>query len=170
MDDGRNNAWGPQPQPVHPPYPEQKTGGRAGRAVAITLTAVATLVSALAVTVLVVVLADRSQEGDPEANATPTTQGTGPVNGGAPPTGVTIVDRGTSVRVAWRDPTAGKYGFMVTMARAGQQLKPVAQVGPGRTQTDVIGLQPSLQYCFAVVAVYSTTTFATSPQVCTERK
>ncbi|MFC6568601.1 fibronectin type III domain-containing protein [Actinoplanes utahensis] len=126
------------------------------------------MISALAVGALVVVLADRSQKDEPEA--APTAEVTGPQDSGAPPTAVTIVDRGTSVRIAWKDPTGGKYGFMVSMARAGQQLKPVAQVGPGKTQTEVIGLQPSLQYCFVVVAVYSTEEFGTSTQVCTERK
>ncbi|WP_157751714.1 fibronectin type III domain-containing protein [Actinoplanes derwentensis] len=163
-----NQGWPNQPQVPTvqaTPYPAQKTGGRA---VAIGLTAVATLVSALAVVALVVVLADRSQNTATEGDQTPAP--TGPVLAGEPPTDVTLDDRGVEVNVTWRDPTGGKNGFIVSMAREGQQLRPVAPVGPGTTSSLVNGLNPDLEYCFAVVAVYSTKQFASSKQVCTERQ
>jgi hypothetical protein len=45
----------------------------------------------------------------------------------------------------------------------------MGQVGPGETSFDLQGLNDQLDYCFAIVAVYSTTRFASSPQTCTSR-
>lgn len=161
-------AW-PVSVPPMSPQPGGQPQARGGRAMAIGLTAVATLISALAVVALVVVLADRSQN-NTTTEADPTATSTTPVLGGDPPTGVRLDDQGVAVNVTWRDPTGGRNGFMVTMARPGQQMRPVSQVGPGVTASNVEGLNPDLEYCFAVVAVYSTKKFASSKQVCTERR
>ena len=45
----------------------------------------------------------------------------------------------------------------------------MGQVGPDQTTFDLQGLNAELDYCFAIVAVYSTSQFATSPQTCTSR-
>jgi hypothetical protein len=45
----------------------------------------------------------------------------------------------------------------------------MGQTGPGAVAYTLNGLNDKLDYCFAIVAVYSTTQFATSPQVCTSR-
>ena len=45
----------------------------------------------------------------------------------------------------------------------------MGQVGPTTTRFSLQGLNPDLDYCFAVVAVYSTSQFSTSPQTCTSR-
>ncbi len=161
----QQQGWPIPPQPVTvvpQPYTESRSGNRA---VAITLTAVATLISAVAVGALVVVLADRSQDEPVAGPGSPSA----PVLSGQAPTKVELDDQGSTVHVNWADPTDGRNGFMVTMAREGQQLRPVSQVGPGKTTTYVAGLNPDLEYCFAVVAVYSTNQFASSKQVCTER-
>ncbi|MEU4619557.1 tetratricopeptide repeat protein [Actinoplanes sp. NPDC023801] len=152
------------------PYPGD-TGAQAhpyqqkGRGLAVGLTVAATLVALTAVGALVVVLFDREQP-----PATPqTTASTGPVLAGDPPSTVRLDDRGAVVELTWRDPTSGKVPFVVTMARQGQQLKPVSNVGLGKTEALVSGLNPKLEYCFAVVAVYGTDRFASSSQVCTQR-
>jgi hypothetical protein len=144
-----------------PAHPYQ----RKGRGLAVGLTVAATLVALTAVGALVVVLVDREQPpAAPQATAS-----AGPVLAGDPPSAVRLDDRGAVVELTWRDPTRGKVPFVVTMARAGQQLKPVSNVGLGKTEALVEGLNAKLEYCFAVVAVYGTDRFASSGQVCTER-
>jgi hypothetical protein len=46
----------------------------------------------------------------------------------------------------------------------------MATVDPGQTSYTVNGLNSRVDYCFTVLAVYSTNSFATSGQVCTERE
>ncbi|MFC4069069.1 tetratricopeptide repeat protein [Actinoplanes subglobosus] len=134
---------------------------------AVGLTVVATLVALVAVGALVVVLVDR--EKDQPTPPVATASAGAPQLGGAPPTAVKLADRGSAVDVSWADPSGGKAPFMITMAREGQQFKPVSQVGLGKRETTVAGLNPKLEYCFAVVAVYSSSKYASSNQVCTER-
>jgi hypothetical protein len=82
---------------------------------------------------------------------------------------VKLTDLDSKIDVSWTDPSDATVSFMVTMAHPGEQLKPVSTVGPGQTSRRIEGLSPSLDYCFAVVAVYATDKFATSAQVCTDR-
>ncbi|WP_203896178.1 fibronectin type III domain-containing protein [Actinoplanes xinjiangensis] len=140
---------------------------KGGRGLAVGLTVVTTLVALVAVGALVVVLIGR--EGEKPVTPVATASAGAPQLSGAPPTGVKLKDRGSAIDVTWRDPSGGKAPFMITMAREGQQLKPVAQVGLGKVRTTVAGLNPDLQYCFAVVAVYTSDRYASSNQVCTER-
>ncbi|MBB3097855.1 hypothetical protein FHR83_005539 [Actinoplanes campanulatus] len=149
------------------PYPIE--GNKSGsRAIAVALTVLATLVAVIAVGALVVVLADRSQE--PVAQETEGTVPPGvPVLGGAPPTGLTLDDRGTSVGLTWGDPAKGKAPFIITMAKRGEQLRTVGHVNPGTEEFVEQGLNANLDYCFAVVAVYSTKQVSSSVQVCTKR-
>jgi hypothetical protein len=175
------------PQPVHqggyppvqygavqttgwPGTPQQESGaGGSYRRNAVGLTVVATLVALAAVAALVVVLIGREGDVPVTPVATASVSAGVPQLAGSPPTGVKLKDRGSAIDVSWRDPSDGKAPFMITMAREGQQLKPVAQVGLGKIRTTVAGLNPDLEYCFAVVAVYTSDRYASSNQVCTER-
>jgi hypothetical protein len=121
----------------------------------------AALASVIAVTALVFVLADRGA--DPQRPDVPT------LGGGPPPTDVRVDDFGTSVTVSWTDPGAGKTSFIVSGGHPGEVLRSMGTVGPGQTRFTLQGLNDQLDYCFAVLAVYSTTEFASSPQSCTRR-
>lgn len=150
--------WGQfaQPEPAQPydQKPQQKRGLGLFAAIAAVLAAV------IAVSALVFVLANRSgDKPDPDV----------PTLGGKPPTGVTLKDLGASVQVTWQDPANGGVSFLVAMAQPGQQLKPVGTLGPGQTSYVMNALNPGLNYCFAVVAVYRDNKFATSQQACTDR-
>jgi hypothetical protein len=137
------------------PYQKgQKRGSVMVAAIAAGLAAV------IAVVALVFVLANRGSGGDGE-NV--------PTLGGPPPTDVRLDDNGSAVRLTWIDPAHGKTTFLITGGHPGEVLRPMGQVGPGDTSFDLQGLSAQLDYCFAIVAVYSTTKFASSPQACTSR-
>ncbi|GIE99764.1 hypothetical protein Ari01nite_72290 [Paractinoplanes rishiriensis] len=144
----------PPPQPPAPPaYGKRGVGLFA--AIAAILSAV------IAVVALVFVLANRSNENGNDSNE--------PTLGGDPPGNVQLQDEGSRIQVTWTDPSRGTVSFMVAMAHPGEQLKPVGTLGPGETSYEMSALNPNLDYCFAVIAVYRNNQFATSEQACTER-
>ncbi|WP_412740274.1 tetratricopeptide repeat protein [Krasilnikovia sp. MM14-A1259] len=134
------------------------TYGRRGPALFAAIAAV--LAAIIAVVALVVVLARGNERPD-----TPDR----PSLGGAAPTDVRLRDSGSSLEVTWTDPASGMTSFVVSVGHPGEVLKPMGQVGPGQTSFSLKGLNAKLDYCVAVVAVYSTTKFASSPQTCTGR-
>jgi hypothetical protein len=131
------------------------------RAPALFAAIAAVLAAVIAVVALVVVLAQRSgQGGDSDV---PT------LGGGPAPTDVRLRDYGSSVQVYWSDPANGTTSFIISGGHPGEVLKPMGQVSPGQTSFGLNGLNADLDYCFAVVAVYSTKDFSSSPQACTSR-
>ena len=123
----------------------------------------AVLAAIIAVAALVFVLAERGDDGDSGRSDVPT------LGGGPPPADVRVGDFGTSIEVTWSDPGEGKTSFIITGGHPGEVLKPMGEVGPGETRYKLQGLSDQLDYCFAVVAVYSTTEVASSAQSCTSR-
>jgi len=115
----------------------------------------------IAVAALVFVLANRSGDSDGKSDV--------PTLAGVAPGDVALDDGGSTIGVSWKDPAQGSVSFMVIMGRRGLELKPVGTLGPGQTSFEMSGLNPRLNYCFAVVAVYRGNQFATSPQACTSR-
>lgn len=164
---------GPPPSPVTAPpdapaYPRPEaaypgTGGPAypRRGPVLFAAIAAVLAAVIAVVALVFVLADRGD--GPDRTDVPT------LGGGPPPVDVRVRDFGSRIQVTWGDPGEGKTSFIVTGGHPGEVLKPMGEVGPGVTQYDLQGLNDQLDYCFAVVAVYGTDQFASSPQACTSR-
>ncbi|MGA5300394.1 tetratricopeptide repeat protein [Nucisporomicrobium flavum] len=138
------------------------TGGSpaGGRSPALFAAIAAGLGVVIAVAALVVVLARSGDDGG---------KSDVPTLSGPAPTDVRVRDYGASVQLFWSDPANGRTSFLITGGRPGEQLKPMGQVGPTTTSFNLNGLNPDLDYCFAVVAVYSTSQFATSPQSCTSR-
>jgi len=139
--------------------PELSAYGR--RAPALFAAIAAILAAIIAVIALVVVLAQR---GDNDDNSDVPTLGGGPA-----PTDVRLRDKGSSVQLTWSDPANGTTSFIISGGHPGEVLKPMGQVSPGQTAFGLNGLNPDLDYCFAVVAVYSTKDFSSSPQACTSR-
>jgi hypothetical protein len=121
----------------------------------------AALAAVIAVVALVVVLATRGDD--------PGTSSTVPTLGGPPPADVRLRDSGNTVEVSWQDPTDGTVSFVVMGGHPGEQLRVMGRLGPGQTEHKLDGLNSRLNYCFAVVAMYSTEKVSTSPQVCTSR-
>ena len=142
------------------PAPVPGRSSLPGRAPALFAAIAAVLGVIIAVVALVVVLADSGEKSD--ESDVPTLSGPAPAD-------VRLRDYGASVQLFWSDPANGRTSFMITGGRPGEQLKPMGQVGPTTTAFNLNGLNPELDYCFAIVAVYSTSQFATSPQSCTSR-
>ncbi|MFI5492319.1 tetratricopeptide repeat protein [Actinoplanes sp. NPDC051859] len=150
--------------PAAPAPPAPKGSGKpaySGRSPALFAAIAAVLGVIIAVAALVLVLARPGDDKSDESDV--------PTLSGPAPTDVQLRDDGSSVRLRWSDPANGRTSFLVTGGRRGEQLKPMGQVGPTTLSFDLNGLNTRLDYCFAVVAVYSSSQFASSPQVCTGR-
>lgn len=150
----------PMPAPIISAMPAAGGDSSYGRRSPALFAAIAAVLGmVIAVVALVVVLADR---GDDPASDVPTLSGPAPSD-------VRLRDYGSSVKLLWADPANGRTSFVVTGGRPGEQLRPMGQVGPTTTSFDLHGLNADLDYCFAIVAVYTTSQFSTSPQICTSR-
>jgi serine/threonine protein kinase len=135
--------------------------------------------AAVAVLIIVVVVGVIVNQGGnkpgPTANgpisASPTPGGTGtlqPTATGAP-TNVQLVDKHTSITLTWTDPTAGTVSFAVLGGVRGAEPRLQKYLSPGTTTLTVQGLNTADDYCYIVMAIYSTQTYARAPQVCTKR-
>jgi hypothetical protein len=157
--------------PPMAPAPAPVSRGR-GATIAAGIAAAAAVLAAIVV--VVVTLLDRPAAPPADRNAGPNSgqsagPSTGPNEGGSKPTQLTLRDDGTAITITWVDPSGGAVSFIVAGAGRGQQLGPMGTVGPGKTSHTINGLDAHIDYCFTVVAVYSTDVVATSEQVCTNR-
>jgi hypothetical protein len=122
----------------------------------------AVMAAVIAVVALVFVLANRPSGSSTGTSSVPTLAG-------AAPSGVRLRDEGAEIGVSWTDPSRGTVSFMVVMGHPSEQLQPVGTFGPGQTSYTARGLNPALNYCFAVIAVYRADRMSTSAQACTKR-
>ncbi len=164
-------AWPAAPPMFHQPpaaYPEteEPEPGR-NRTVLALVVGGAVLAVVAAVGVGVVLL---NREAAPPPAPVPASGAASPKVAGPPPGDLKLRDDTTTVTVTWTDPTNGGVPFVVAGGRAGQKLGVMATVDAGQTRYTVNGLSAKLDYCFTVLAVYSTDSYATSGQVCTDRK
>lgn len=158
------------PPAAYPMVAEPEERGRSRTAVVV---AVVVAVLALAALVGVGVLVLSREAAPPPGPATPaasTTAAASPNAAGPPPGDLALRDDSATITLSWTDPARGGVPFMVAGGRAGQKLGVMATVDPGQTSYTVNGLNSRVDYCFTVLAVYSTDSFATSGQVCTERE
>ncbi|WP_244454452.1 fibronectin type III domain-containing protein [Micromonospora echinofusca] len=156
-------------------YPQQPAGsrGRTATVIAGAAAAVAVLAVVGAVLVVVDVLGDKSEPAPPAAGPSTTSPAAppsaAPTVDGAPPTDLRLRDDSSTITISWRDPSGGAVPFVVAGGRSGQKLGAMATIDPGQSSYTINGLNPRVDYCFTILAVYSTNTYATSGQVCTNR-
>jgi Tetratricopeptide repeat len=86
-----------------------------------------------------------------------------------PPTDVKLRDNGDHATLTWTDPSGGTVPFLISGGRSGQEQHAYATVPAGTTTYPVNALNVNYDYCFVVIAVYSTTDLVTSDLVCTRR-
>jgi hypothetical protein len=85
------------------------------------------------------------------------------------PRDVRLVDNGTSVTLSWTDPTSGAVQFVIRGQPVRGSPLPLRDAGRGTTTITYAGLDRTANYCFVVVAVYTTNIVAPAPTVCTTR-
>lgn len=153
----------PEPLVVISPYQKEQPSQRPyeKRGMGLFAAIAAVLAALIAVAALVFVLANRGDDRPTDPNV--------PTLGGKEPTAVRLRDEGSKIGITWQDPSAGTVSFLVAMGHPGEQLKPVATLGPGQTSYEMGALNNALDYCFTVIAVYRGNQFATSAQTCTDR-
>lgn len=160
--------------PQQPAYPstlpayaieEPESGGRSRATVIVAVVATVVAVAAVAGVGALVLGRDAAPPAGPTPSASAPATATGP-----PPTDLKLRDDTATITLTWTDPADGAVPFMVAGGRTGQALGVMASVDPGQTTYTVNGLNSRVDYCFTVLAVYSTDSFATSGQVCTDRK
>jgi hypothetical protein len=81
-------------------------------------------------------------------------------------------DTGDSVTLAWTDPTGGTLSYVaVRQKMSTDDEAQTQQVPPGEAHKTATftGLNPSRNYCFTVLVVYTVTNLATSDPACTRR-
>ncbi|MBN1173975.1 MAG: fibronectin type III domain-containing protein [Micromonosporaceae bacterium] len=135
----------------------------------MTISVVAVLVATVSVLVAIAVprLLDQSG-GSPDSPGDPSDQvaSASAAPARTPPTDLQLKDNGTSITVTWRDPAAGQVPFIVA-GGPGTDLR--TQRTTRETTFTLNGLNPRLNYCFTVAAVYDVNHVAVSDLVCTRR-
>ncbi len=173
-----SRGWLEAPDPATEPFPGTRrfterdvpapSGGRRGGLVAVLIGV--TLIALASGALLVLRSNSRPQSvppADPLASATIIT----PKTTGAPTDLAIDTDRGTSVTLAWTDPTGGTASFVVIQRPANGEAAKTLSVGPGSAKKTATftNLRTDRNYCFAVSIVYSVNNVAISPDICTHR-
>ncbi len=137
---------------------------RGGPLLALAIVAAAAVLAAGGVVIYSQV---RDGPSTPAAAGSPSTGASSAVR--TAPTGVKLRDDGVTVTLTWVDPSGGSTPFIVAGGRAGEQSRAFQSLPAGTTAYTVSGLNPGVDYCFTVVAVYGTDAVAPSDLVCTRR-
>ncbi len=171
----------PEPEPVDPfpVYQPRRFGpddddlGRPHRArtllVVLGVVGLAALVAVVAIGLVVLIRPHPSATAGAGAGAGATSASSGLPTPGAAPTDVKLRDDGGTVTLTWTDPSSGTVPFFVEVGKPGAQLQLYGTLPQGETTYRVVGLNPRLDYCFSVIAVYGTNVVAPSNLVCTQR-
>ncbi|MEV8512602.1 tetratricopeptide repeat protein [Dactylosporangium sp. NPDC051484] len=95
--------------------------------------------------------------------------GAGPAGNPRAPGGLKLRDDKSSVTLTWKDPSGGSVPFVVAGGAQGA-MRELQGLPAGSTQVTINGLNPKLEYCFTVAAVYGTQDVQLSDLACTSRK
>ncbi|OLT27833.1 hypothetical protein BJF83_17230 [Nocardiopsis sp. CNR-923] len=80
------------------------------------------------------------------------------------PTDVAVVDESFSVSLSWTDNTGGDTPHYVVGGPVGGASSSMADVESGEAEVEISGLNPTVEYCFRVVAVESADVLAPSQE------
>ncbi|GGM13926.1 hypothetical protein ACFFX1_31925 [Dactylosporangium sucinum] len=164
-----------------PPWAEQEPADvtdwepkRRSPVTALLVIALVALVGGAAAAVVAFVVArpgGTDQAAPPLATATSgpaPSQGGGPTGNPRAPTQLRLRDDRTAITLTWIDPSAGTVPFIVAGGQEGA-LRQLQVMPAGSTTYTINGLNPKLDYCFTVAAVYSTDSVELSDLACTNR-
>jgi hypothetical protein len=165
-DVGRHTAADQRTEPAEPrPYARPQPPRRAPAAARIPLIVLAVLGTIGLVVGAVAAVASFNNARPPHA-AEPSAS-TGPPL--LPPGDLRLRDDGTAITLTWTDPSGGTVPFLVAGGRADKVPSPLQSVPSGLTTYTLNGLNPAVDYCFLVAAVYSADHPVPSNLVCTQR-
>jgi hypothetical protein len=85
------------------------------------------------------------------------------------PLDLRLRDDATSITLTWTDPSDGTAPFVVAGGRSDQGYRPLQSLGSGHTSYTINGLDPNVDYCFLVAAIYTGELTVPSNPVCTQR-
>ncbi len=85
------------------------------------------------------------------------------------PGSLKLRDDKTSITLTWTDPSKGSVPFIVAGGQQGA-LRQLQVLAAGATTYTLNGLNPKLDYCFTVAAIYGTDSVALSDLACTQRR
>ncbi|RCV53244.1 hypothetical protein [Marinitenerispora sediminis] len=92
------------------------------------------------------------------------------VNPELAPTGAELaLDTGSTVRISWQDNAQGRAEYYVVGGPLGTTPQTLARAEQYSTQVEITGLNPSVDYCFTVMAIVGVDEIAPSEEVCTDR-
>ncbi|WP_238014093.1 hypothetical protein KZZ52_10130 [Dactylosporangium sp. AC04546] len=108
--------------------------------------------------------------GAPAATLTtaPAISASGPAGNPKAPAQLRLRDDRTAITLTWVDPSDGTVPFIVAGGQQGA-LRQLQVMPAGSTTYTINGLNPKLDYCFTVAAVYSTDSVELSDLACTNR-
>jgi hypothetical protein len=86
------------------------------------------------------------------------------------PSDVTLRDEGSRITVTWTDPSAGRAGMLIAVARAGQPAGPLITLPAGTRQYAFTGLDDVADYCVMLAVAYPDDRIARAEQTCTHRR
>ncbi|WP_395105158.1 protein kinase [Actinomadura sp. SCN-SB] len=104
-----------------------------------------------------------------KTGASPSTMVTVRKAGGHTPRRVRIVDRQIAVVLTWEDASDGAASHYVVGGPRGRTPTRLAEAAAGTAKAEISGLNPTVDYCFAVVAILSIDQVAATKPVCTTR-
>ncbi|MGI5244178.1 tetratricopeptide repeat protein [Dactylosporangium sp. CA-139066] len=91
------------------------------------------------------------------------------IGGPRAPRELKVKDDKTSITLTWKDPSPGTVPFVVAGGSQGS-MRELQGLPAGTTKYTISGLNPKLDYCFTVAAVYGTQDVQLSDLACTKRK
>ena len=167
------HPFAPPTVPPHPPPPVSAPDEERHRSrLPLLVLGIVTVLAVVAGGVFVVVTMLHPHPSSPQADAS--TSGGGsptvrPSTAPSAPSDLRLRDDGNTITLTWTDPSGGTVPFFVEVGPPDGKLRIYGRLNPGETTYPVVGLNPKADYCFSVVAVYSTTVLATSNLACTQR-
>jgi hypothetical protein len=112
---------------------------------------------------------DGGAKASTKAGASPSTMVTPQKSGGHTPRQLRIVDRQIAVALTWEDASDGGAAHYVVGGPRGRAPTRLAEAAAGTAKAEISGLNPTVDYCFAVVAVLTIDQVAATRPVCTTR-
>ena len=153
-------------------FPEDAERRRGSGRVVLATSAVVALLAVVGLTVFLLAPVVRQGFAGPGSAQTPpigVTTLTPTAVAGIAPQDLRLADERIAVTLTWRDLSDGEAAFYVVGTPRGGSASTLANAARGKTSVRVNGLNPTVEYCFVVVAVLSVDEVGNGDEICTHR-